>query len=87
MSVGEFFFVAALLVGFFWVVGKLFIKLMRFVLITALGVAVVCAIFVSPIYLLYGVGIALFGLYSAFARLRARRARGLAGAAPKSQDE
>lgn len=68
MSAGDFLIVAILLFGFFWVVGKLFIKALKFVLIAALGAFVVAAVVLSPIWLAYGAGVALFGAYAFFSR-------------------
>ena len=68
MSAGDFFIVALMLFGFFWIIGKLFIKALKFVLIASLGFFVVAAVILSPIWLAYGAGIALFGAYAFFSK-------------------
>ena len=70
MSVGDYLIVALLMVGFFWIVGKIFIGALKFVLVAALGAVVVAAVVLSPIWLVYGAGIAVFGAWSFVARHR-----------------
>lgn len=62
-SLGSVLIVGAMLVGAFWVVGKIFIKAMKILLVAALGLAVVGAIFLSPVFVLYGVIAGAFGLW------------------------
>ena len=44
MGMEGFFVGAALLVAVFWLIGKLFIKAVKFVMVAAIGVAVVAAV-------------------------------------------
>jgi predicted phage tail protein len=75
MTVSDFMIVALLSVGFFWIVGKLFIKVFKFVLITAIGAAVVAAVVLSPIWLAYAAGVALYGTYALLSPPRGDDAR------------
>jgi hypothetical protein len=86
MSAGDFLIVLALLIGVFWVVGKLFLKALKFILITALGAAILATIFLGPIYLIY---VALIGVYGFFhvSRPAQRRVAGPDNDAPVTTEE
>lgn len=75
MGVEGFLVGAALLIAFFWIVGKLLIKAVKFIMVVAIGIAVVaaiCAVLISPIFILYAVVAGGFGFYAKSARERAR---------------
>lgn len=63
MSLGDFLIVSAFALAVFWIVGKIFIKAMKFILIALVGVAVVGAVVLSPLFLLYLVAALAWWLY------------------------
>lgn len=74
MGPGDFFIATAILIGLFWVIGKLFLKALKFFLVAAIGAAIVAAVLISPIYLAYAAGIGAYGLFTLFARGSERKA-------------